>query len=161
MEESRPRCGAGSAGWRLRCRAGSAAGMWRARYRSLRCRAGMCSKAQVGVLRDYMEVYQKVAHFKFPGQGQRDSPVADLRTTLLVVLRLRSQYLSAKVVDVFVRYLGGDPKLAGRASWARHQTRLGEPVGRARTWASHQTRLGQANKRGWGEPSNEVGASQY
>ena len=33
--------GAGLAGWRLRCRAGSAAGMWRARYRSLRCRAGM------------------------------------------------------------------------------------------------------------------------
>ena len=36
-----PDLGAGLAGWRLRCRAGSAAGMWRARYRSLRCRAGM------------------------------------------------------------------------------------------------------------------------
>ena len=34
-----PDLGAGLAGWRLRCRAGSAAGMWRARYRSLRCRA--------------------------------------------------------------------------------------------------------------------------
>ena len=50
---------------------------------------------------------------------------------------------------------------------------LGEPsdevgrepvlIGRARThwanpyWASHQTRLGRAIKRGWGEPSNEVG----
>ena len=39
----------GLAGWRLRCRAG-AAGMWRTRYRSLRCRAGMCSKAQVALV---------------------------------------------------------------------------------------------------------------
>ena len=39
----------GLAGWRLRCRAG-AAGMWRARYQSLRCRAGMCSKAQVALV---------------------------------------------------------------------------------------------------------------
>ena len=53
------------------------------------------------------------------------------------------------------------------------ETRLGEPVliGRAikRGWgepsnevgASHQTRLGRAIKRGWGEPSSEVGASPY
>ena len=38
--------------------------------------------------------------------------------------------------------------------------------GRARThwaspyWASHQTRLGRAIKRGWGEPSNEVGRAR-
>lgn len=63
----------------------------------------------------FSEVYQKVVHFQFTGQGQRETPVADLRTTLLVVLRLRSrvaQKLSAKIVDVFVRYIGGDPELA-------------------------------------------------
>jgi hypothetical protein len=66
-------------------------------------------------LRTYSEGCDQVTHFKFPGQGQNRTPVADLRTTLLVVLRLRSrvaQRLSAKVIDVFVRYLGGDPELA-------------------------------------------------
>jgi hypothetical protein len=61
------------------------------------------------------EVSRGIANFKFTGQGQRETPVANLRTTLLVVLRLRSRVvrrLSTKVVDVFVRYLGGDPELA-------------------------------------------------
>jgi hypothetical protein len=66
-------------------------------------------------LRTYSAVCDQVTHFKFAGQRQKDTPVADLRTTLLVILRLRSrvaQRLSTKVVDVFVRYLGGDPELA-------------------------------------------------
>ena len=67
------------------------------------------------VMKDFCEVDDAAVHFQFAGQGQRPTPVGDLRTTLLVVLRLRSrvaQKLSAKVADVFVRYLGGDPALA-------------------------------------------------
>ena len=61
--------------------------------------------------------------------------------------------------------LGKPSNEVGRASthwanlyWASHQTRLGEPVLRGR-WASliGRTRVGRAIKRGWGEPSNEVG----
>ena len=36
-------------------------------------------------------MYDHIVHFKFPGPGQRNTPMADLRTTLLVVLRLRSR----------------------------------------------------------------------
>jgi hypothetical protein len=67
------------------------------------------------VLQSYKESIDGADTFKFPGRGQQETPVADLRTTLLVVLRLRSrvaQRLSAKVVDVFVRYVGGDLELA-------------------------------------------------
>ena len=50
----------------------------------------------------------------------------------------------------------GEPVLRGR--WA---SQLGEHVlGRIRVGASHQTRLGRAIKRGWGEPSNEVGRTR-
>ena len=52
-----------------------------------------------------------VRYLQAAGQGQRRTPFADLRGTLLVVLRLRSrvaQRLSARIVDVFVRYVGGD-----------------------------------------------------
>ena len=46
----------------------------------------------------------------------------------------------------------GEPVLIGRAThWASHS--LGEPV------LITRTRIGRAIKRGWGEPSNEVGAS--
>ena len=67
------------------------------------------------VMENFSEVSHGVGHFQFEGQGQRKTPVGDLRTTLLVVLRLRSrvaQRLSAKMVDVFVRFVGGDPELA-------------------------------------------------
>jgi hypothetical protein len=75
-------------------------------------------------------VRDAIPNFKFPGHGQRPTPVGDLRTMLLVVLRLRSrvaQKLSAKAVDVFVRYLGGDPALAEETlrdpEWQEHLTR--------------------------------------
>lgn len=42
------------------------------------------------VLNLYNEVSETVGDFKFEGQGQRDTPVGDLKTTLLVLLRLRS-----------------------------------------------------------------------
>ena len=38
----------------------------------------------------YSELKAKTCQFKFPGPGRHSTPVAALRTTLLVVLRLRS-----------------------------------------------------------------------
>jgi len=67
------------------------------------------------VLDEFDEVSHAVRNFQFDGRGQRQTAVAPLRTTLLVLLRLRSraaQRLSAKMVDVFVRFVGGDPDLA-------------------------------------------------
>ena len=55
---------------------------------------------------DFDEVTHGVRNFQFEGQGQRETPVASLRTTLLVVLRLRSrvaQRLSAKMVEQELR----------------------------------------------------------
>ena len=67
------------------------------------------------VMENFSEVSHAVGNFQFEGQGQRETPVAHLRTMLLVVLRLRNrvaQRLSVKMVDVFVRFVGGDPDLA-------------------------------------------------
>jgi hypothetical protein len=67
------------------------------------------------VLGAYEVLTDGVGQNRFPGSGRYPTPMADLRTTLLVALRLRSrvaQLFSAKVADVFVRYLGGDPELA-------------------------------------------------
>ena len=43
------------------------------------------------VLEVYQELKDNILQFKFPGAGRYTTPVADLRTTLLVVLRLRSR----------------------------------------------------------------------
>ena len=67
------------------------------------------------VMGEFSSVAQLVSNFQFEGAGQRETPVGDLRTALLVVLRLRSrvaQRLSANMVDLFVRFVGGDPELA-------------------------------------------------
>ena len=42
---------------------------------------------------NYPEVAGGVGHIHFDGQGQRLTPVGDLRTTLLVVLRLHLVHL--------------------------------------------------------------------
>ena len=62
------------------------------------------------VMEEFSEVTHGVSNFQFEGPGQRKTPVGDLRTSLLVVLRLRSRVapISAKAADVLVRYLGGD-----------------------------------------------------
>jgi hypothetical protein len=78
------------------------------------------------VMADFSEVSKSVGHgapypfrckykYEYLKSYGKLTPFADLRGTLLVVLRLRSrvaQRLSAKVVDVFIRYVGGDATLA-------------------------------------------------
>ena len=48
-------------------------------------------KREVEVLVNFAEGAQTVSSFKFAGRGQQETWVGDLRTTLLVVLRLRSR----------------------------------------------------------------------
>ena len=87
------------------------------------------------------------------------------KNTLGAMLRgqHRSQTFGAGPVMGFsAKYRSRNPDLGGRiptllgvgrarTHWASHQTRLGEPV------LIGRTRIGRAIKRGWGEPSNEVG----
>ena len=48
------------------------------------------------VKKQYAALTDSFGQFKFPGERQRTTPVADLRTTLLVVLRLRSRQAKCK-----------------------------------------------------------------
>ena len=62
----------------------------------------------------YPEVSQSVTNFKFSGQGQRLTPVADARTIVEIVMVLPGRTAALhrrKAADVLVRYLGGDPSL--------------------------------------------------
>lgn len=60
------------------------------------------------------EVSEGITDFKFPGRGQRDTPVADARTLWSVICLLPGQAAAVfrqKSGDVMVRYLGGDETL--------------------------------------------------
>jgi len=79
------------------------------------------------VIEGYDLLCHAVTQNRFAGSGRYETPVADLKTTLLVVLRLRSrvaQKITAKAVDVFVRYLGGDtsliPEVLQRREYQEH-----------------------------------------
>ena len=55
-----------------------------------------------------------MTNFKFSGQGQRATPVADVRTMVEIVMVLPGRTASMhrrKAADILVRYLGGDPSL--------------------------------------------------
>ena len=62
----------------------------------------------------FPEVSQSVTNFKFSGQGQRPTPVADARTMVEIVMVLPGRTAAMhrrKAADIIVRYLGGDPSL--------------------------------------------------
>ena len=55
-----------------------------------------------------------VTNFKFSGQGQKPTPVADARTLVEIVMVLPGRTAALhrrKAADIIVRYLGGDPSL--------------------------------------------------
>ena len=59
----------------------------------------------------YPEVQYKISNYKFPGRGQRDTPVADLATVyeILMVLPGRNAARTrSQAARLMVRYLGGD-----------------------------------------------------
>ena len=62
----------------------------------------------------FPEVSQSVTNFKFSGQGQRLTPVADARTMVEIVMVLPGRTAAMHrrtAADILVRYLGGDPSL--------------------------------------------------
>ena len=61
--------------------------------------------------------------FKFPGQGQQETPVAAVREIvelLFLVPGRRAAAFRRSVADVFVRYVGGDPLLLEEVEKAAH-----------------------------------------
>ena len=63
------------------------------------------------LLDDYPEVSSKIAHFRFSGRGQRDTPVTDAYGITEVVMLLRGKTATdarKQAASVLVRYLGGD-----------------------------------------------------
>ena len=62
----------------------------------------------------FSESLSSVTNFKFSGQGQRATPVADARTMVEIVMVLPGRTAAMhrrKAADILVRYLGGDPSL--------------------------------------------------
>lgn len=64
----------------------------------------------------YPEVSVQTTHFKFPGQGQRETPVVGAKGLVTIMNLLqgeRAARFRAAEADVLVRYLGGDLTLVG------------------------------------------------
>ena len=62
----------------------------------------------------FPEVQSICVNFKFPGQGQRPTPVADARGITEVIMLLPGRaaaHFRKTCADVVVRYLGGDPRI--------------------------------------------------
>ena len=71
----------------------------------------------------YPEVGKKVPHFKFPGRGQRETPIANLATMVEIIMLLPGSTAAAVRVEaskLLVRYLGGDLKLVDEVRALRH-----------------------------------------
>ncbi len=78
------------------------------------CSAHKCSNVFSRVSEAFPEVLTGCSNFKFSGRGQRETPVAEVRTIVEIIMvlpgRAASQVRKA-AADVMVRYLGGDPSL--------------------------------------------------
>ena len=62
----------------------------------------------------YQEINDKIADFKFSGQGQRITPVSDAKGIVEVVMLLGGSHAALvrrQAADLLVRYLGGDPTI--------------------------------------------------
>ena len=78
------------------------------------CNANNCSNVYSRVAESFPEVLRNCSNFKFSGRGQRETPVADARTIVEIIMVLPGR-AAARVrmaaADVLVRYLGGEPHL--------------------------------------------------
>ena len=60
---------------------------------------------------DFPEVATKSSHFKFPGRGQRDTPVTDahgITEIVMLLLGKAAAHVRRQAATVLVRFLGGD-----------------------------------------------------
>ena len=71
-------------------------------------------KAYRDLVVDYPEVHSIGVNFKFPGRGQRNTPIADVRGIVEIIMLLPG-HTAARVrrqaAELLCRYLGGDPAL--------------------------------------------------
>jgi len=78
---------------------------------------------------DHPEVGESVLYFKFPGRGQRETPVTDARGAICVINLLpgkRAAEFRLKAADIVVRALGGDETLVQEI---RANAGSGDPAG--------------------------------
>lgn len=81
----------------------------------------------------YPEVRSKWANFKFPGRGQRNTPVADLPTVIEIIFLLPGRAAArvrSEAAKLFVRYLGGDLRLVDEVqqmAWVQDHLRENTP----------------------------------
>ena len=72
----------------------------------------MSSWGQLGrLLNQYPEVGTNCSHFTFPGRGQRDTPVVDVRGIVEIVMLLPGRHAARvrrQAAELLCRYLGGD-----------------------------------------------------
>ena len=74
----------------------------------------VCSHTLHRLKESYPEVGSDWSNFRFAGRGQRDTPVADARGIVEVIMILPGRaagQVRKAAADVMVRYLGGDPSL--------------------------------------------------
>ena len=63
----------------------------------------------------HREVSNKVRHLKFPGRGQRETPVGDIYAVVELIMVLpgrRAGLVRSEAARLFVKCYGGDPALA-------------------------------------------------
>jgi hypothetical protein len=74
-----------------------------------------CSTIFARLEHQYPEVSSICGNFKFNGRGQKETPVADAKSIVQIIMHLPSRQAAAYKVNIastFARYLGGDVSLA-------------------------------------------------
>ena len=74
----------------------------------------VCSHTLQRLKEAFPEVGSDLANFKFPGRGQRDTPVIDAQGIVEIIMVLPGRAAARArraAAEVMVRYLGGDPGL--------------------------------------------------
>ena len=91
------------------------------------CNANNCSNVFSRVSEAFPEVLTRCSNFKFSGRGQRETPVADARAIVDIIMVLPGRAAAQvrnEAAKVLVRYLGGDVSLV-REIMANRQLQAG------------------------------------
>ena len=94
------------------------------------CNQAHASRTFSAVMERFPDVCHQVEYFKFPGQGQRPTPVAPLQTLLNIMAVApgkKARKFSKATTDVFCRALGADVRLADEIH-ERRRTVGGTPL---------------------------------
>ena len=73
--------------------------------------ADYASQSVRNICENYAEVREKITDFKFPGRGQRKTPVTDVRGAVELAFLLPGRHaarIRRQAADLLVRWLGGD-----------------------------------------------------